>query len=110
MCLTDVFLLEANPGLGPSLEKYIIAESVVIEDVTAMLGEWLVVSEAGTRRGRRKNSMDKQDNAPFGRMNEWTSPMAILEVGLVRDAVAASRHNPDYGFDWLPDAAASRHG
>jgi aminomethyltransferase len=47
ICLADAFLLEANPGLGPSLERFIIAEDVVIEDVTAMLGEWLVVGEAG---------------------------------------------------------------
>ena len=48
ICLADAFLLEANPGLGPSLEKFIIAEDVVIKDVTATLGEWLVVGEAGT--------------------------------------------------------------
>ena len=46
--LADAFLLEANPGLGPSLEKFIITEDVVIKDVTAMLGEWLAVGEAGT--------------------------------------------------------------
>jgi folate-binding protein YgfZ len=46
ICLADAFLLEANPGLGPSLEKFIITEDVVIEDVTATLGEWLVVGEA----------------------------------------------------------------
>jgi folate-binding protein YgfZ len=48
ICLADAFLLEANPGLGPSLGKFIIAEDVVIEDVSATLGEWLVVGEAGT--------------------------------------------------------------
>jgi len=46
--LADAFLLEANPGLGPSLEKFIITEDVVIEDVSATSGEWLVVGEAGT--------------------------------------------------------------
>ena len=46
ICLADAFLLEANAGLGPSLEKFIIAEDVVLEDVTATLGEWLVVGEA----------------------------------------------------------------
>ena len=46
--LADAFLLEANPGLAPSLEKFIIAEDVVLEDVTATLGEWLVVGEPGT--------------------------------------------------------------
>lgn len=47
ICLADAFLLEANPGLGPSLEKFIIAEDVVLEDVTATLGVWLVVGETG---------------------------------------------------------------
>ena len=47
ICLADAFLLEANPGLGPSLEKFIITEDVAIEDVTATLGEWLVVRQPG---------------------------------------------------------------
>jgi tRNA-modifying protein YgfZ len=47
ICLADAFLLEANSGLGPSLGKFIITEDVVIEDVTTILGEWLVVGEAG---------------------------------------------------------------
>src|ERR1017187_4038288 len=45
--LADAFLLEANAGLGPSLEKFIIAEDVVLEDASSMLGEWLVVGETG---------------------------------------------------------------
>jgi folate-binding protein YgfZ len=45
ICLADAFLLEANPGLGSSLEKFIITEDVVIENVTTTLGEWLVVGE-----------------------------------------------------------------
>ena len=45
MCLADAFLLEANPDLGPSLEKFIITEDVVIEDMSATLGEWLVVGK-----------------------------------------------------------------
>jgi folate-binding protein YgfZ len=45
VCLADAFLLEVNPGLGPSLEKFIITEDVAIEDVSATLGEWLVIGD-----------------------------------------------------------------
>ena len=43
ICLADAFLLEVNPSLGPSLEKFVITEDVAIEDVSATLGEWLVI-------------------------------------------------------------------
>src|SRR5258706_9096341 len=46
MCTPDSFLLEVNPGLAPSLEKFIITEDVTIEDVSATLREWLVIGEA----------------------------------------------------------------
>jgi tRNA-modifying protein YgfZ len=45
ICLPDAFLVEANPGLAPSLEKFIVTEDVTIENVSATLGEWLVVGE-----------------------------------------------------------------
>ena len=45
ICLADAFLLEVNPGLGPSLERFIITEDVTIEDVSKTLGEWLVIGE-----------------------------------------------------------------
>jgi folate-binding protein YgfZ len=43
ICLPDAFLLETSLGLQASLEKFIITEDVAIEDVSATLGEWLVV-------------------------------------------------------------------
>lgn len=43
LCLSDAFLMETSPGLAASLEKFIITEDVVIEDVSAALGEWLVI-------------------------------------------------------------------
>jgi folate-binding protein YgfZ len=46
ICLPDGFLLEASLGLAPSLEKFIITEDVSIEDVSAKMGEWLVLGEA----------------------------------------------------------------
>jgi folate-binding protein YgfZ len=45
VCLPDAFLLETNIGLASSLEKFIITEDVVIEDVSASWGEWLVVGD-----------------------------------------------------------------
>ena len=45
ICLADAFLLEVNPELAPSLEKFIITEDVAIEDVSALMGEWLVVGD-----------------------------------------------------------------
>lgn len=46
ICLPDAFLAETSAGLQPSLEKFVITEDVVIEDVSASLGEWLVVGDA----------------------------------------------------------------
>jgi folate-binding protein YgfZ len=48
VCLPDAFLLEVNPGLAPSLEKFIITEDVTIEDVSASMGQWLVMGDAVT--------------------------------------------------------------
>lgn len=45
ICLEDSFLLEVNPGLAPSLEKFIITEDVTIEDVSASMREWLVIGD-----------------------------------------------------------------
>jgi folate-binding protein YgfZ len=46
ICQADAFLLETSPGLAPSLEKFIITEDVMIEDMSAALGEWLVIGGA----------------------------------------------------------------
>jgi|SRR5579859_90482 len=45
ICTPDSFLLEVNPGLVASLEKFIITEDVTIEDISTMTGEWLVIGE-----------------------------------------------------------------
>src|SRR5690349_21003264 len=45
ICLADSFLLEVNPGLAPSLEKFIITEEVTIEDASDSMGEWLVIGD-----------------------------------------------------------------
>jgi folate-binding protein YgfZ len=45
ICQADAFLLETSPGLAQSLERFIIAEDVVIEDMSGALGEWVVIGE-----------------------------------------------------------------
>ena len=49
VCLPDAFLLDANPGLGPALGSFVVTEDVTIEDVTARLGEWLLMGEQTAR-------------------------------------------------------------
>ena len=43
LCLEDAFLVEASHGLLISLEKFIITEDVILEDVSGRLGAWIVV-------------------------------------------------------------------
>ncbi len=47
VCRPEEFLLDASAGLQASLEKFVITEDVVIEDVSALLGAWLVIGVAG---------------------------------------------------------------
>ncbi len=42
VCLAEMFLMSTSPGMKESLEKFIITEDVVIEDVSAAVGEWVV--------------------------------------------------------------------
>jgi folate-binding protein YgfZ len=46
ICQSDAFLLETSTGLAQSLEKFIITEDVMIEDMSAAFGEWLVIGGA----------------------------------------------------------------
>ena len=46
---------------------------------------WRLVQRALAGEGVRIRHMD-EDNAPAGRLNEWTSPMTLAEVGAVRMA------------------------
>jgi folate-binding protein YgfZ len=56
--LPDAFLLETSPGLSPSLEKFIITEDVTLEDVSATMGEWLVIPEASFGGPRSRVAAD----------------------------------------------------
>jgi folate-binding protein YgfZ len=48
ICQSDAFLLETSPGMAQSLEKFIITEDVMIEDMSTALGEWLVIGDITT--------------------------------------------------------------
>jgi folate-binding protein YgfZ len=39
----DAFLLETSPGINAILEKYVVTEDVVIEDLSGTLREWLMI-------------------------------------------------------------------
>jgi hypothetical protein len=41
-----------------------------------------------------------EDNAPYGRMNEWTSPMTILGVGFVRAIEKLGGVRPAQALEW----------
>ena len=49
--MPDAFLLEANPGFAPSLEKFVITEDVTIPN------------EAGSRRGRSVATSNNQSSS-----------------------------------------------
>jgi aminomethyltransferase len=43
VCRQEDFLMEASEGLAEALEKFVITEDVVIEDISAEWGAWLVL-------------------------------------------------------------------
>jgi folate-binding Fe-S cluster repair protein YgfZ len=51
ICLADACLPEMNPGLTPSLEKFIVAEDVTIEDVSATFSTGSVGREFSSKAG-----------------------------------------------------------
>ena len=60
---------------------------------------WRLVTRALNGDGVRIRWMN-EDNAPFGRINEWTSPMTILGVGLVRAAEAFGGMSRVEALEW----------
>jgi hypothetical protein len=60
---------------------------------------WHLVERALNGEGARIRWMT-EDNAPYGRMNEWTSPMTILGVGLVRTAEAFGGMSRLQALEW----------
>jgi folate-binding protein YgfZ len=66
ICLPDAFLLEASHGLAPSLEKFIITEDVVIEDVSAGWGCYLIIRREGHAPSwpRTTTEMDATERVP----------------------------------------------
>jgi hypothetical protein len=60
---------------------------------------WRLVTRALNGEGVRIRWMN-EDNAPVGRMNEWTSPMTILGVGLVHAAEAFGGMPRAQALEW----------
>ncbi|HTS19398.1 MAG TPA: glycine cleavage T C-terminal barrel domain-containing protein [Verrucomicrobiae bacterium] len=106
ICQTDAFLLETSPGMQQSLEKFIITEDVLIEDVSALFGEWLVIAD--------NPATPPADAVTFhhalglgvigiGGMEETVDPSA-LEVLRVETAV------PQWGSDMDQDTIPNEAG
>jgi len=60
---------------------------------------WRLVTRAVNGEGVQIRWMN-EDNAPFGRMNDWTSPMTILGAGLVHAAEAFGGMTRDQALEW----------
>src|SRR5579862_6889538 len=60
---------------------------------------WRLVERALNGEGVRIHWIN-EDNAPYGRTNEWTSPMTILGVGLVRVGEGLGRMPPAQALEW----------
>ena len=67
ICLPDAFMLEVSAGLADTLERFIITEDVAIEDLSATMGEWLVV-----------NHLTSHDNSAPAGVSEPTIPAAAM--------------------------------
>lgn len=63
VCQPDVFLLETSAGLQPSLEKFIITEDVVIEDVSEELHAYVLIDDSRRAEAARPTEAD----LPVGR-------------------------------------------
>ncbi len=93
VCLPDALLVEANPGLAPSLEKFIITEDVTIVDVSASTGEWLVIKSAvgmALRAVREVDDAARWDSAPYQGAKVTLSAKAVtfshpLGLGVISD-------------------------
>jgi hypothetical protein len=70
----------------------------VLADADSFM-HWRLVERALNGEGVRIRWMN-EDNAPYGRMNEWTSPMTILGVGLVRAAEAFGGMSRSQALEW----------
>jgi len=60
---------------------------------------WRLVTRAVSGEGVRIRWVN-DDNAPYGRMNEWMSPMTILGVGLVRAGEKFGGMTPARALEW----------
>ncbi len=101
ICLDDSFLLEVNPGLGPSLEKFIITEDVTIEDVSASMNEWLVMGE------RPSNPLTFRHPLGWGVIGEQTMTATIgsEELEVLRIEAGVPKWGADMDENTIPNEA-----
>jgi folate-binding protein YgfZ len=85
ICLPDAFLLEASEGLQAPLEKFVITEDVTVEDVSATMGEWLVIGGAeGTAAGTALRAVrDAEEAAARPAVAPYRGPEVALPAGAV---------------------------
>ena len=95
ICLADSFLLEVNLGLAPSLEKFIITEDVVIEDVSATMGEWLIV---GGKADDRSNDAASFQH-PLGCVVIGGAPMTATMDAQALEVLRIEAALPKWGVD-----------
>jgi tRNA-modifying protein YgfZ len=105
ICQSDAFLLETSTGLAQSLEKFIITEDVMIEDMSAAFGEWLVIG--GARADAPADAVTFQHSLGLGvisggRMKE-TIDAGTLET--LRIEAAMPRWGVDMDENTIPNEA-----
>lgn len=105
ICLSDAFLLEVNPGLAPSLEKFIITEDVTIEDLSATMGEWLILGEASANRPA--NAMTFGHPLGLGVISEgsMTATIGTDELEVLRMEAAVPKWGVDMDENTIPNEA-----
>lgn len=100
ICLADAFLLEVNPGLMASLEKFVITEDVTIEDVSATLGEWIVIG--GSSLGGPRSVVAAQAVTfphPLGLGVISDTPMAATMNAEMLEVLRIEAAVPTWGVD-----------
>jgi folate-binding protein YgfZ len=102
LCLDDAILVEASRGLLASLERYIITEDVILEDMSESLGEWLVVGakEVAMPPGA-KTFAHALGTAVIGSM-PMAAKLSEEELEVVRIEVGVPRWGVDMNEDTIP--------
>jgi folate-binding protein YgfZ len=105
ICLADAFLLEVNPGLAPSLEKFIITEDVAIEDVSGSMGEWVVIGDEPSEVPGK--AMTFQHPLGWGVISEgpMTGTIEVEALEVLRIEAAVPKWGVDMDENTIPNEA-----